>query len=281
MATPPVIHHAVIPAAGWGTRLLPWSACCPKELVPIGEYPALYYSVMECLNAGVQKIILITSPEKRAFFEHVFDPPASLLQTLELSGNFEGLRKLKTLQLQDHLVLVEQERPLGLGHAVACAGKVVGDHPFLVVLPDEHLLMPQSNHSFCHHLIQMFSTFKASLLGLMQVARSEVSKYGIVTPKGDTQTDPFAISEAEEKPNGVKAKSCYAIIGRYLFEPQFWGFLENTRAGKGGEIQLTDAINAYCFERKLLGTVFKGIRFDIGTFKGYSECLRYYLEPVR
>lgn len=267
------VKHLVIPAAGLGTRMLPLSAVGPKELLPLGKWPILFYTIQEALQAGIKEIVLVVSPEKRPFFEHAFSPKPHLIHSLKASNKTQFVEDVLKLDLGDHLHIVEQTNPAGLGHAVFCAHKVIGQNPFCVALPDEYLV-PAKEEGELKTLLSIYQSHQKSCISLMKVPKEAVQSYGIGALGKTLEPDTlFEITAAVEKPQPSNTPSQYAFIGRYIFEETMWGFLSELKPGAEGELQLTDAIHQCATSGHLLGHVFQGKRFDVGQLTGYLSCL--------
>jgi len=255
------IRRAVIPAAGLGTRSLPASKSVPKELLAVIDKPLLLFVVEEAVAAGIDEIIIVTSKGKGALREF-FNPSSShsALQSLH-----DTLQKIR-------VEFVEQERPLGLGHAVSCARGAVGQQPFAVLLPDEIFVAEGGKKSPTHELIALYEKTKTSIVSIMEVPKADVSKYGIVDA-AKTDDNLYQIKNVIEKPQVEKAPTNLALPGRYVFSPQIFNYLESARPGTNGEIQLTDAMSALAKNEGLLGTKFDCLRFDAGDKADYFRLI--------
>lgn len=269
-----VIHFtAVIPAAGIGSRLLPATKAIPKELLPIVDTPAIQYLVDEIVASGISRIVFITAKGKEAIIDH-FDSAPDLEALLAGRNKLDLLEKVTAPTHMAEYVAVRQERPLGLGHAVLMAKKVVGDTPFAVLLPDD--LIDAKRPA----LRQLMDVYEArhphGVLALMEVPDEDVSKYGIVA--GHMLDDRvMEITGIVEKPSIENAPSHFAVIGRYVLHPDTFLHLERIPRGAGGEIQLTDALAELVRTGKtLLGCLFEGRRHDTGDVFGYLEANIHY-----
>jgi UTP--glucose-1-phosphate uridylyltransferase len=268
------VRKAVIPAAGLGTRFLPATKAVPKEMLPIVDKPTIQYIVEEAVASGIETIVLITGRNKAEIEDH-FDYAYELEDTLERQGKKE-LLKLSTGAAETvRLVSVRQKRPLGLGHAVLCARDVIGDEPFVVLLGDDII---RAEKPVTLQMVERFQKHGLPLIATMEVPLDEVSLYGIVggTPFGPRLTK---IDKMIEKPRREETPGRSAIIGRYLLTPDIFEHLENTKPGKGGEIQLTDGLDKLRQTRGLLGYDFEGDRYDAGEKFGYLKAnIEYALE---
>jgi UTP--glucose-1-phosphate uridylyltransferase len=250
------IKTAVIPVAGKGTRFLPVTRAVAKELLPLVDTPIIHHIVLEAARAGIERIVLITSKGKTALVDY-FD-------TEQVED--EILRKID-------IISVRQTTPRGLGHAVLCARPVVGKEPFALLLGDDVI---DSDVSVTKQLIDVSAKYDQSpVVGVMEVADEDTSKYGIVGGK-EVANGTLLLDKLVEKPKTADAPSRLAIPGRYVLTPDIFDFLENATPGVGGEIQLTDALQKLASKRKMYAYKFSGRRFDAGDKFGYLEANLYY-----
>lgn len=250
----------VIPAAGLGTRFLPATKAQPKEMLPVVDKPTIQYVVEEAVASGITDIIIITGRGKRAIEDH-FDKSYELEHKLRETGNTEGLEEIRRVASMADIFYIRQKEQLGLGHAILCAKKHVGREPFAVMLGDDIVV----NDKPCMaQLLNVHAEKGASVVGVESVPDSKISRYGVIAGEEEDK-DVYKISDLVEKPSPEEAPSDLAIIGRYVFEPQIFDYLERIGPGKDGEYQLTDAMRMLCSERKLYGLRFTGRRFDIGS----------------
>jgi UTP--glucose-1-phosphate uridylyltransferase len=263
-----MIRKAVFPVAGLGTRFLPATKANPKEMLPIVDKPLIQYAAEEAMAAGADELIFVTSSSKRAIEDH-FDKNYELEAELEKKGKHELLRIVRDVVPKGvNCVYVRQPEALGLGHAVLCARKVVGDSPFAVILADDLI---DGNGSPClAQMSELFEREHCSILGVEEVARDETNRYGIV------DAEPGDLTSCElhgiiEKPSPEEAPSTLAVVGRYILTPAIFSYLERATPGAGGEIQLTDAISALLGEEHILGYRFQGRCYDCGSKLGYLE----------
>lgn len=265
------IRTAVFPVAGWGTRFLPATKAVPKELLPIVDRPAIQYAVEEAIAAGIERVILVTSEHKRAIEDH-FDIAADLEAVLEARGDIEHLRTVRAVADMVHLVTVRQKEQLGLGHAVLMARDAVGREPFAVVLPDD-LIVGKS--PALGELIAAYKATNASVVAVMEVPKDQTRRYGIVDPDTSLPSPDggrtIPLRGLVEKPAPADAPSNLAIVGRYVLSPKIFEKLEQTPHGAGGEIQLTDAIQALASEQPIVGYKFSGTRYDVGAPEGWLK----------
>lgn len=250
----------VIPAAGLGIRFLPATKAQPKEMLPVVDKPAIQYVVEEAVASGMTDIIIITGRGKRAIEDH-FDKSYELEHKLREAGNSEALSEVQRIASMADIFYIRQKEQLGLGHAILCAKKHVGDEPFAVMLGDDIVV----NERPCiGQLVEVFEDMKASVVGVEQVPKAKLHRYGVIKGKR-VKDEVYKVEDLVEKPSADEAPSDLAIIGRYVFEPDIFKFLEKTSPGKGGEIQLTDAMRLMCRKSGLYGLRFKGKRYDIGS----------------
>jgi len=257
------IKKAVIPVAGLGTRLLPATKTVPKELLPIVDTPAIQYVVQEAVDSGLTEMIFVTARGKDGIEDH-FDEAPELEQVLEQRGQRELLERLKAISGMIDIVSVRQKQPLGLGHAVLSARNLVGNEPFAVLLSDDLI---DDSIPCVRQLLNVFESKGESVLALRKVPRPDVRRYGIVQgPNISPRT--YEVQSMVEKPEPKDAPSELAIVGRYILHPDIFCHLENIQPGKGGEIQLTDAIAGLARRRKVYGYEFIGEHYDVGDMLG-------------
>lgn len=265
------IDIAVIPVAGLGTRLLPATKSQPKEMLPVGRKPVVQYVVEELTRVGMQRVLFITGPGKASIENH-FDLNGELIQTLRESGKEDLLAELQYERASVQYFYTRQRQLLGLGHAVACAQSFVGNQPFVVALGDSIIGM-HAESDVVQRMIRCFEANEAAaVIAFEEVPATEVSQYGIARPKSDA--DVFAIADLVEKPAPHEAPSNLAIAARYVLSPSIFDALATTSRGKGGEIQLTDAIRAMIRNggRAFGVRLRRGERrYDIGNFEAYFE----------
>lgn len=281
------ITHAIIPTAGFGTRMLPLSKAVPKELLPLGDKPAIHYVVMEAVRAGIKNIVLVNHAQKQAI-ENYFDIHAELDSQLRSKGKDGLADSLSFLPEDVRIISVRQGKPLGLGHAVLQGASVVGDNPFAVLLPDV-VLDPFNTDFRADNLAYMLSQFAQtgrSQILVDPVADGEVHKYGIARlndkltiQKSDTNQS-FDVLGFVEKPSLDVAPSNLAVVGRYVFSPRIFDFLAKTKPSVGGEIQLTDAIDALISEQGMDVVTLKSNSFDAGDMTTYMQAFIYFAKHL-
>lgn len=277
------ITHAVIPVAGFGTRMLPLSKSVPKELLPLGNKPAIHYVIEEAISAGLTHIILVNHAQKQAI-ENYFDINAELDSQLRHKGKDTLADSLNWLPAGVTVTSVRQGRPLGLGHAVLQARSVVGDNPFAVLLPDV-ILDPFTTNMSKDNLAFMLSEFvkkQHSQILVDPVTRENIDKYGIAklaqtqTIEKSTHNQSFAVTGFVEKPKPENAPSNLAVVGRYVFNNAIFDYLADTKASVGGEIQLTDAIDALISTQGVEVVSMVGESFDAGDMASYIRAFSYF-----
>jgi len=264
------INIVVVPVAGLGTRLLPATKSQPKEMLPVGRKPVVQYVVEELTRVGMKRFLFITGPGKTSIENH-FDLNSELIQLLRETGKEDLLAEFEYERMPVQYFYTRQRQLLGLGHAVSCAESFVGDQPFVVALGDS-IIGLHAQSDVVQRMTECFVLNQAAaVIAFEQVPMSDVHHYGIAQPKNDA-SDVFEVADVIEKPNAQEAPSNLAIAARYVFAPSIFGAIKRTRPGKGGEIQLTDAIRLILQDG---GKVY-GIRlsdeerrFDIGNFDAY------------
>ncbi len=261
------VRKAVIPAAGLGTRFLPATKAMPKEMLPIVDKPTLQYIIEEAVASGIEDVLIVTAKNKSAIEDH-FDRAVELETLLEEKGKANELKEVRDITNMVRIHAVRQHEPKGLGHAILCAKPFVGDEPFAVLLGDD--VVYHDGTPCLKQLIDVYDSSQASVLGVQEVAKEDVSKYGIVKGmKLDERT--YRVEDLVEKPARENAPSNVAILGRYIITPQIFPLLEKTQPGSGNEIQLTDALKELAKHEAMLAYVFKGRRYDVGDKLGFLE----------
>ncbi|MDO8338038.1 MAG: UTP--glucose-1-phosphate uridylyltransferase GalU [Microcella sp.] len=266
------LTKAVIPAAGLGTRFLPATKAMPKEMLPVVDKPAIQYVVEEAVGAGLHDVLMITGRNKAALENH-FDRMYELEQTLEAKGDREKLRKVEYSTDLADMHYVRQGDPLGLGHAVLRAKMHVGREPFAVLLGDD-IIDPRD--PLLSRMTEVYERRDATVVALLEVPASQTHMYGVATVEETEDDDVVRITGLVEKPPQGEAPSNYAIIGRYVLKPEIFEVLEHTAPGKGGEIQLTDALLELANDESsggVYGVVFRGRRYDTGDRLDYIKAI--------
>ncbi len=261
------VRKAVIPAAGLGTRFLPATKAMPKEMLPIVDKPTIQYIVEEAIASGIEEILVITGKSKRAIEDH-FDRSFELENELEKKNKKELLEIVQNISGMVDIHYIRQKEAKGLGHAIYCARTFVGNEPFAVLLGDD--VVYNAEKPCLKQMIEAYEKYNTSILGVQQVALKDVSKYGIV--KGDKAAERvYKVNGLVEKPAVEDAPSNVAILGRYIINPGIFEILKNTKPGKGGEIQLTDALKELAQKEAMYAYVFEGKRYDVGNKQGFLE----------
>ncbi|MBW4085139.1 UTP--glucose-1-phosphate uridylyltransferase GalU [Paenibacillus sp. S150] len=260
------IRKAVIPAAGLGTRFLPATKAQPKEMLPIVDKPAIQYIVEEAVRSGIESIIIVTGRNKKSIEDH-FDKSVELEQTLLEKGKLDLLSEVQAISGLASIHYIRQKEPLGLGHAILCAEQFIGGEPFAVLLGDDIMV---SEPPALSQMMKLYEHSEQTLVGVQQVPRSEVNKYGIIDSGGAVK-GVHAVSGLVEKPAPQAAPSTNAIMGRYILKPSIFSVLGKLERGAGGEYQLTDALHEVCRDEGLLALDLKGKRYDIGDKFGYIQ----------
>jgi UTP--glucose-1-phosphate uridylyltransferase len=263
------VRKAIIPAAGLGTRFLPATKAQPKEMLPIVDKPTIQYIIEEAVQSGIEDIIIVTGRGKRAIEDH-FDKSYELEETLVKKEKFEQLQEIQEISKLANIHYIRQKEPLGLGHAIACASRFIGDEPFAVLLGDD--IVHSTDKPALKQLIDVYERYNSSVIGVQQVPEQDVSKYGIISiGNGEIDNGVFHIDNLVEKPKVEDAPSDYAIMGRYILRPEIFTILENLAPGAGGEIQLTDAIKKLNELQMVVGCEFDGERYDVGDKFGFIK----------
>lgn len=264
-----VIRKAVFPVAGFGTRFLPATKAIPKELLPIIDKPLIQYAAEEAIAAGIDTLIFVTSRNKRAIEDH-FDANSELETILRAKGKDAQAEMVRNIIPKGvECIFVRQTEQLGLGHAVLCAARAVGDDPFAVLLPDDFLT--DYEPGVTADLARAFTDTGKSQLSVMEVNGPDISKYGVVVPNPNSSGS--GIAGLVEKPDVSESPSNIASIGRYILTPEIFATLRGLNAGSGGEIQLADAINIHAMRGSVETVHLKGRRFDCGSIQGYIAAM--------
>lgn len=265
------IRKAIIPAAGLGTRFLPATKAMPKEMLPIVDKPTIQYIVEEAVASGIEDIIIVTGKGKRAIEDH-FDSSFELEQNLSEKGKWELLNEVRRSSEMADIHYIRQKEPKGLGHAIWCARKFIGNEPFAVLLGDD---IVESEVPCLKQMMDVYSFQKASVVGVQPVLWEEVSRYGIVEGNEIGERTYQAI-QLVEKPPADKAPSNLAIMGRYILTPAIFDILDEQHEGVNGEIQLTDAISRLKETERIVAYHFEGHRHDVGEKRGFIETTIHY-----
>ena len=258
------VKKAVISAAGYGTRLLPASKAIPKEMIPIVDRPTIQYVIEEAIEAGIEEVLIITSKNKQEIEDH-FDRDLELEMVLKEKEKYDIKKEVDRISNMIDIHYVRQKEQKGLGHAISCAETFVGDDPFAVILGDDLVV---SQKPAIGQLMEVYENKEAPILGVQDVPEKNVNKYGIVKYK-EKQGKSYLLEDMIEKPAIEEAPSNLAILGRYVITPDIFPIIENTDRGKGGEIQLTDALKTLSKKRDVYAHNFTGERYDVGNKMGF------------
>lgn len=265
------IRKVVIPVAGWGTRSLPATKNIPKEMLPIYNKPVIQYVVEEAQRAHIKDVIFVTNRDKNVIEDH-FDHNLQLEDVLERAGKLDKLEEVRRVAELVNILSVRQKRQLGLGHAVMCARELVGDEPFAVMVGDDLMF---SGVPGIGQLIEVAMAEKMPVIGVMEVPWEKVSRYGIIDGE-EVAPGVYRVRDMVEKPKREEAPSRMAIVGRYVLTPDIFDYLEKVKPGHGGEIQLTDALQAMAKERGMMAVRMAGMRFDAGDWAEFLSANIYF-----
>ncbi len=258
------VKKAIIPAAGRGTRFLPATKAQPKEMLPIVDKPTIQYIVEEAIASGIEDIIIVTGRNKQTIEDH-FDKSYELEEELKKKGDNGLLSLVQDISNLVDIHYIRQKEPKGLGHAIYCARSFIGNEPFAVLLGDD---IVDSRVPCLKQLIDVYDKYGATVLGVQHVPDDDISKYGIVSCS-EIENRVFRVDDLVEKPEKENAPSNVAILGRYIISPEIFRHIENTAPGKGGEIQLTDALRSLMHEEAMYAYDFEGKRYDVGNRMGF------------
>ncbi len=261
------VRKAIIPAAGLGTRFLPATKALPKEMLPIVDKPTIQYIIEEAVESGIEDIIIVTGKGKRAIEDH-FDYAFELEQNLLEKKKYDILKEVQAPSQVD-IHYIRQKEPLGLGHAVWCARKFIGDEPFAVLLGDD-IVQNDGGKPGLRQLMDEYECTQSSVIGVQQVEVSKTNRYGIIDPSVNNGRR-YGVNDFVEKPESGTAPSNLAIMGRYILTPEIFMFLDEQKRGAGNEIQLTDAIQSLNKIQRVFAYEFEGTRFDVGEKFGFIQ----------
>ena len=260
------IRKAVIPAAGLGTRFLPATKAQPKEMLPIVDKPTLQYIIEEAVASGIEEILIITGKNKKSIEDH-FDKSVELELELEQKGKTELLQIVQDISKMVNIYYIRQKEPRGLGDAIYCARSFIGDEPFAVMLGDD---IVDNDVPCLRQLMDAYEEYRTTILGVQKVDKESVNKYGIINAKY-IEDRVYKVKDLVEKPDVDKAPSNIAILGRYIITPEIFDILETLPAGKGGEVQLTDALKRLSEKEAMYAYDFEGKRYDVGDKLGFLQ----------
>jgi len=273
-----MIKKCLFPAAGYGTRFLPATKAVPKEMLPILTKPLLQYGVEEALSAGITNMAIVTGRGKRAIEDH-FDNAFELESQLNGTPKEHYLKEIKEVIKQSTFTYVRQKKMLGLGHAILTGQALIGDEPFAVSLVDDLCDCPDKG--VIAQLIEIYNQYKCSVVAIQEVPMHQTEKYGIIAGNLiSNSSNIYQVMDMVEKPDEENAPSNMAIIGRYILTPDVFEILKNIKPDKGGEIQITDALQIQAKKGKVIAYKFEGKRFDCGSIKGYVEATNHFANKL-
>jgi len=274
-----LINKCLFPAAGYGTRFLPATKAIPKEMLPILTKPLLQYGVEEAISAGLKNMAIVTGRGKRSIEDH-FDNAFELEFQLTGTPKEHYLKEIKRIIQEATFTYVRQQDMLGLGHAILTGQPLIGKEPFAVILADD-LCDTLDYDVVIAQMIKIYNKYKCSIIAIQEVPLNEVNKYGIISGTLiDNSNDIFKVNNLVEKPDIDNTPSNMAIIGRYILTPDIFEILKNTKPGKNGEIQITDALLTQAKQGNVIAYKFKGKRFDCGNIEGYLEATNHYAKKI-
>ena len=269
-----LVRKCLFPAAGYGARFLPATKAVPKEMLPILTKPLLQYGVEEALEGGITNMAIVTGRGKRAIEDH-FDNAFELESQLANTPKEHYLKEIQSVIEQSTFTYVRQRQMLGLGHAILSGEPLIGDEPFAVVLADD--LCVSEDRGILRQMMDLFKKYQCSLVAIEEVPMDQTNKYGVIAGHLiDGADDTYRVTSMVEKPNPNDAPTNMAIIGRYILTPDIFDILRKIKPGKGGEIQITDALLVLAKKGQVIAYKFKGKRFDCGSVEGYVEATNYF-----
>jgi len=274
-----MVKKCLFPAAGYGTRFLPATKATPKEMLPILTKPLIQYGVEEALEAGIKTMAIITGRGKRAIEDH-FDISYELEHQIKGSSKEPLLTEIRSLIEKCTFSYTRQVEMKGLGHAILTGETLIGNEPFAVVLADD--LCTHTEDAVLKQMIEIYEKYQCSVVAIEEIPKEETHKYGIIAGHLVDNTDNiYRVTDMVEKPDPQNAPSNMAIIGRYILTPDIFDILRTTQAGKGGEIQITDALLKQAKQGKVIAYKFKGKRFDCGSVDGFVEATNYFYNKTK
>lgn len=266
------IRKCLFPAAGYGTRFLPATKAIPKEMLPVLTKPLLQYGVEEALGAGVENMAIVTGRGKRAIEDH-FDISYELEHQIKGTSKEHYLTEIRAVITKCTFSYTRQIEMKGLGHAILCGEPIIGDEPFAVILADD--LCDNDGDSVLMQMVKLYDKYRCSIVAVEEIPPQDSNKYGVIA--GNVEEEGvIRVTDMVEKPDPKDAPSNLAIIGRYILTPDIFDIIRETKPGKGGEIQITDALLAQAKEGRVIAYKFKGRRFDCGSVDGFVEATNYF-----
>ena len=270
-----MIKKCLFPAAGYGTRFLPATKAIPKEMLPILTKPLLQYGVEEALAAGMDTMAIVTGRGKRSIEDH-FDNAFELESQLANTSKEHYIKEIQNVIEQSTFTYIRQRQMLGLGHAILTGEPLIGNEPFAVVLADD-LFTSNQDQGVLRQMTDVFNKYQCSVVAIEEVPMDQTNKYGIIAGNLVDGTDnTYRVTDMVEKPDLKDVSTNMAIIGRYILTPDIFDILRNTKPGKGGEIQITDALLIQAKQGKVIAYKFKGTRFDCGSIEGYVKATNHF-----
>ncbi len=267
------VRKAIIPAAGYGTRFLPATKSLPKEMLPIIDKPTIQYIVEEAINSGIEEILIITNGQKKCIEDH-FDRNWELEYFLVRKDKQKELKEIQDIANMAEVFTIRQKEQKGSGHAVLCAKDFIGNEPFAVLLGDD--IVDNDEYPVTKQMIDLFNKCQKSIIGVQEVPLDDVSKYGIVKCKEAFKDGYAVMTDIVEKPKKELAPTRSAVLGRYIFTPNIFKYLETQEPGLGGEIQLTDSIKRLMYDDEVYAYNFVGKHYDIGSKVGFLDAILGY-----
>jgi len=273
-----MINKCLFPAAGYGTRFLPATKATPKEMLPILTKPLIQYGVEEALDAGIKTMAIVSGRGKRAIEDH-FDISYELEHQIKGGSKESLLTEIRSLISECTFSYTRQVEMKGLGHAILTGETLIGDEAFAVVLADD---LCHSDEGVLAQMVEVYKKYNCSVVAIEEVPMNQTNKYGVIAGKlVDGTDDTYRVSDMVEKPDPKDAPSNLAIIGRYILTPDIFDILRDTKAGKGGEIQITDALMEQAKEGRVIAYKFKGKRFDCGSVDGFVEATNWFYNNIK
>ncbi len=274
-----MVKKCLFPAAGYGTRFLPATKATPKEMLPVLTKPLIQYGVEEALEAGIKTMAIITGRGKRAIEDH-FDISYELEHQIRGTSKEPLLTEIRSLISQCTFSYTRQVKMKGLGHAILTGETLIGDEPFAVILADDLCTYKEDN--VLKQMIEIYEKYQCSIVAIEEIPKEETHKYGVIAGHlVDNTDDTYRVTDMVEKPSPEEAPSNMAIIGRYILTPDIFEILKETKPGKGGEIQITDALLEQAKQGKVIAYRFKGQRFDCGSVDGFVEATNYFYKKTK
>jgi len=269
-----IITKCLFPAAGYGTRFLPATKAIPKEMLPVLTKPLMQYGVEEAVAAGIHTMAIVTGRGKRAIEDH-FDRSYELEHQIKDTSKEALMNEVRSLVTQCTFSYTRQLEMNGLGHAILTGETLIGNEPFAVILADD--LCTNGNDSVLKQMIEVYEKYQCSIVAIEEVPMDQTNKYGVIAGNlVDSTDDTYRVTDMVEKPDPKDAPTNMAIIGRYILTPDIFDILRKTKPGKGGEIQITDALLEQAKQGKVIAYKFKGQRFDCGSVDGFVEATNYF-----